>query len=75
MWMGDQTRISQMSCLALACNLCQPFENKRFDAFHAKVNGVIWGIRVYTASQTPIFFGAIGSFSLDDFYKEILQVP
>ena len=32
-------RISQMSCLTLACNLRQPFENKGFDAFHANVIG------------------------------------
>jgi len=33
------SRISQMSCLTLACNLRQPFENKGFDAFHANVIG------------------------------------
>ena len=33
------THISQMSCLASACNLRHTLENKEFDAFHAKVTG------------------------------------
>ncbi len=31
--------LSQMSCLALAGNLRHTLQDKRFDAFHAKVTG------------------------------------
>ena len=34
-----ESHISQMSCLALACNLRHTLANKGFDAFHAKVTG------------------------------------
>ncbi len=40
---GDEhlmvTHISQISCLALACNLRHTLQDKGFDAFHAKVTG------------------------------------
>jgi hypothetical protein len=33
------THISQMSCLALVCNLRHTLQDKGFDAFHAKGTG------------------------------------
>ena len=40
-WLAETilSRISQMSCLTLAHDLRQPFENKGFDAFHANITG------------------------------------
>ena len=35
-YLGDT---SQMSCLALICNLRHTLQDKGFDAFHAKVTG------------------------------------
>ena len=40
--LGDRQQLAhicQMSCLALACNLRQPFENKECDAFDTQVTG------------------------------------